>query len=96
MATPLHCDCGLFLSTGTLYTLYVNGVEVCVVDDFLEALTLHYAMFFVMDIEYPQQITNYLSFVQTVLMGQQDANTKRRKVLYLLKKMSEVNEESLS
>ena len=68
---------GLFLSPGTLYSLYVDGVEVCVALNFIETLSLHYAMFFVMDIEYPQPITNYLPFVQTVLMGHQYTHTKR-------------------
>ena len=66
-------------------------MEVCVVPNFIDTLSLHYAMFFVMDIEYPQPITNYLSFA----MGQQDTRTKHKKLLYLLKKMSEIQEESL-
>ena len=68
---------GLFLSPGTLYTLYVDGMEICVALNFIETLSLHNAIFFVMYIEYPQPITIYLPFVQTVLMGQQDTHTKR-------------------
>ena len=81
---------GLFLSAEAKYTLYVDGAVACVVDCFMEAMALHYAIFFVMDIAYPQEISNYLGFIQSVVMGQNDNSPKRRKILYLLKKISEV------
>ena len=73
---------GLFLSAEAKYTLYVDGVVVCVVDCFMEALALHYAIFFVMDIAYPQEI--YMRSIQNVVVGHQ---SKKKKNYLSIKKI---------